>query len=109
MKIKVEMLEGDIVRSMKSNKFSPLQLCIARSLKDNSSNIEVGYDSVILWNDDINDYTSYKYCAEDINIIKDFLDEWNDYDNGNLVDFCLAPIVFCIEEKKIKPTARHCR
>lgn len=105
MKIKVEMLEGDIVRSMKSNKFSPLQLCIARSLKDNSSNIEVGYDSVILWNDDINDYTSYKYCIEDINIIKDFLDEWNDYDNGNLVDFCLAPIVFCIEEKKIKPTA----
>jgi len=100
MKIKIEMLEGDIVRSMKSNKYSPMQLCISRALKDDPSSIEVGYDSVILWNDDINDYSSYKYCVEDIEVVKMFLDEWNDYADGNLEDFCLSPIFFCIEEKK---------
>jgi hypothetical protein len=105
MKIKVEMLEGDIVRSMKSNNFSPIQLCSARALKDDPRNIETGYDSVIVWNDDINDYTSYRYCTEDINLVKNFLDEWNDYADGNLVDFSLSPIVFCIEEKKFKHTA----
>lgn len=104
MKIKVQMLEGDIVRSMKSNQFSPIQLCVSRHLQDDPANVEVGYDSVILWNDDINDYTSYKYCIEDINTIKSFLDEWNDYADGNLVDFCLAPISFCIEEKKFTHT-----
>lgn len=103
MKIKVEMLEGDIVRSMKSNGYSPLQLCISRALKDNPNNIETDYDSIILWNDDINDYDSYKYCVEDIQIIKIFLDEWYDYISGNLADFCLSPISFCIEEKKSRP------
>lgn len=104
MKIKVEMLEGDIVRSMKNNQYSPMQLCVSRALKDNPSNIEIGYDSVILWNDDINDYYSYRYCVENIQNIKMFLDEWNDYADGNLVDFCLSPISFCIEEKKFKAT-----
>lgn len=104
MKIKVQMLEGDIVRSMKSNNLSPIQLCVARHLKDDANNVEIGYDSVIVWNDDINDYTSYKYCVEDIETVKNFLDEWNDYADGNLVDFSLAPIVFCIEEKKLKHT-----
>ena len=104
MKIKIEMFEGDIVRAMKSNNLSPIQLCVSRALKDNESNVEIGYDSIILWNDEINDYTSYKYCTEDINHIKHFLDEWNDYADGNLVDFCLSPISFCIEEKKIKHT-----
>jgi hypothetical protein len=105
MKIKVEMLEGDIVRSMKSNQFSPIQLSVSRHLRDNPENIEVNYDSVIVWDDSINDYTSYKYCSEDIETIKNFMDEWNDYVGGNLVDFCLSPISFCIEEKKFKHTA----
>jgi hypothetical protein len=105
MKIKVEMLEGDIVRSMKSNQFSPIQLSVSRHLRDNPENIEVNYDSVIVWDDSINDYTSYKYCTEDIDTIKSFMDEWNDYVDGNLVDFCLSPISFCIEEKKFKHTA----
>jgi hypothetical protein len=99
MKIKVEMLEGDIVRAMKNNQYSPMQLCVSRALKDNPGNIEAGYGSIILWNDDINDYYSYIYCVEDIEVVKMFLDEWNDYANGDLVDFCSAPIVFCIEEK----------
>lgn len=104
MKIKVQMLEGDIVRSMKSNNLSPIQLCVARHLQDDPSNVEVGYDSVIVWNDEINDYSSYRYCTDDINTIKSFLDEWNDYTDGNLVDFALDPIIFCIEEKKFKHT-----
>lgn len=104
MKIKVEMLEGDIVRAIKSNKYSPMQLCLSRALKDSPENVEVGYDSIILWNDEINDYDSYKYCVEDIELVKIFLDEWSDYSDGNLTDFCLSPIGFCVEEKKIKTT-----
>lgn len=103
MKIKIEMLEGDIIRSMKSNNYSPIQLCAARHLKDSPENVEINYDSIVVWNDDINDYTSYRYCTEDIKTIKSFLDEWNDYADGNLVDFCLVPISFCIEEKKFRP------
>lgn len=100
MKIKIDMTESDIVRSMKNNKYSPMQICVAKHLKDDPSNIDVNYDSIVLWNDEINDYHSYKYCVEDIKNVKDFLDEWNDYADGNLTDFSLMPISFCIEQKR---------
>lgn len=102
MKIKVEMLESDIIRAMKNNQYSPFQLAVSRILHDDPDNVEINYDSVIVWNDDINDYNSYRYCEEDIEIIKGFLNEWNDYADGNLIDFCLSPISFCMKEKKIK-------
>jgi hypothetical protein len=100
MKIKIEMTEADIVRSLKSNQYSPLQLSVSRAFKDLPSNIEINYDSIIVWNDDINDYHSYKYCVEDIEKIKVFLDEWHDYASSNLDDFCASPISFCVEQKK---------
>lgn len=100
MKIKLDMLESDIIRSMKSNRYSPVQLCVARYFNEHPSNIEYDYDSIIIWNDDINDYDSYKYCAENIQDIKDFLDEWNDYSDNNVNDFCATVISFCIEPKR---------
>lgn len=100
MKIKIDMNEGDIVRAMKNNQYSPMQLCSAKVLKDIPSNVEVNYDSVIIWNDEINDYYSYKYCVEDIEKVKIFLDEWYDYEAGNLEEFCASPISFCVEQKK---------
>lgn len=100
MKIKVDMNEGDIVRAMKNNQYSPMQLSVAKTLRDVPSNIEINYDSVIVWNDEINDYHSYKYCVEDIDKVKIFLDEWYDYESGNLEEFCASPISFCVEQKK---------
>ena len=100
MKIKIEMNEGDIIRSMKNNQYSPIQLCSSRAFKDLPQNIEVNFDSIIVWNDEINDYHSYKYCVEDIDKIKFFLDEWLDYSGGELEEFCASPISFCVEQKK---------
>ena len=99
MNIKLEMFESDIVRSIKNSKNSPLQLLASRHFKEDARNIEIDYDSIIIWNDDINDYHSYKYCVEDIGKVKDFLDEWHDFADGILTDFTLDPISFCVEEK----------
>jgi hypothetical protein len=104
MKIKIDIIESDIIRSMKSNKYSPLQISAARHFKDDPANVEINYDSIIIWDDNLNDYYSYKYCVEDIQNIKNFLDEWNDYIDGNLVDFCSGVFSFCVEQKKIKPS-----
>lgn len=97
MKTRLEMSEADIVRAMKTNKYSPLQLVASRYFKENADDIDVDYDNIVIWNDDINDYHSYRYCTEDISTIKSFLDEWNDYTSGHINDFVLSPISFCVE------------
>ncbi len=98
MKIKLEMSESDIVRAIRDNRHSPLELLAARVFKENIKNVEVTNDSIILWDDTINDYNSYRYCTEDIDTIVSFVDEWADYVDGHLVDFALEPISFCVEE-----------
>jgi hypothetical protein len=100
MKIQLEMFESDIVRAVKNTKYSPLQLVAARYFKDNPDNVDAGYDSIVVWNDEINDYHSYRYCTEDIQNIKLFLDEWHDYVGSNIDEFCSDPISFCIEKKR---------
>lgn len=99
MKIKLSMSESDIVRAMKNTKYSPLQILASKHFKENIDNVEITHDSIILWNDDINDYISYKYCVEDILTIKTFIDEWNDYIDNYVDDFTVHPISFCVEEK----------
>lgn len=99
MKIKLSMSESDIVRAMKNTKYSPLQILASKHFKENIDNVEITHDSIILWNDDINDYISYKYCVEDISTIKTFIDEWNDYIDNYVDDFTVHPISFCVEEK----------
>lgn len=99
MKIKLLMSESDIVRAIKNIKYSPLQILISRHFREDINNVEINHDSIILWNDEINDYISYKYCTEDIQIVKAFIDEWNDYVDQCVDDFTLQPISFCVEEK----------
>jgi hypothetical protein len=99
MKIRLLMSKSDIVRATKNTKYSPIQILASKHFKENIDNIEITYDSVILWNDEINDYHSYKYCVEDINIVKAFLDEWHDYVDGYIDDLVVEPISFCVEEK----------
>lgn len=96
----LQMLESDIVRSIKNTKYSPIQFVASRYFKEDINNVEADYDSVVIWNDDINDYHSYRYCTEDINKIKNFLDEWHDFVDNNIDEFSFEPITFCIEQKR---------
>ena len=98
MKIELQMSESDIVRSMKNNQYSPIQLLAARHFKEEIKNIEVTNDCVVIWDDSINDYDAYRYCTEDINTIVAFIDEWSDYVDGHVSDFTLDPIFFCVEQ-----------
>lgn len=100
MKLKLEMSESDIVRAMRDNRHSPLELLASRFFKEDVRNIEVTNDSIVIWDDSINDYNAYRYCTEDINTIVNFIDEWADYADGHLVDFALEPISFCVEENR---------
>jgi hypothetical protein len=98
MKIRLDMSESDIVRAMRDNRYSPLELLASRFFKEDVKNVEVTNDSIILWDDSINDYNSYRYCTDDIGTIVSFVDEWADYVDGRLVDFAVEPISFCVEE-----------
>lgn len=100
MKIELVMKESDIVRAMKNTKYSPLQLLAAHHFNEDIKNVEVTNDSIILWNDSINDYDCYRYCTDDIDTIISFIDEWADYIDGHLVDFALEPISFCVEKNR---------
>jgi hypothetical protein len=98
MKIQLDMSESDIVRSMKNKKHSPIQVLASRNFKEDINNVEVNYDSIILWDDSLNDYQSFNYCVEDIESIKLFIDEWSDYVDGHVSDFTLDPMSFCVEQ-----------
>lgn len=100
MKIRLDMSESDIVRAMRDNRHSPLQFLASRHFKEDIRNIEVNYDSIALWNDEINDYKSFRFCTDDIKIVESFIDEWGDYIGGHLVDFAIEPISFCVEQNR---------
>lgn len=100
MNIRLDMSESDIVRAMRDNKYSPLEFLAARHFKEDVRNVEVNHDNITLWNDDINDYKSFRFCNDDIKIIKSFIDEWEDYIDGYLVDFAIDPISFCVEQNR---------
>ena len=99
MKIKFEMLESDIVRAMKNIKYSPIEFLASRHFKENIDSIDVRQDGITIWDDNINDYTSYKYCVEDIDMVINFIEEWSYFKDGHIDEFTLEPIVFCVEEK----------
>ena len=69
MKIKLDMSESDIIRAMRDNRYSPLTLLAARHFKEDVKNVEVTNDSIVIWDDSINDYNAYRYCTEDIDLI----------------------------------------
>lgn len=100
MKIQLDMSESDIVRAMRDNRYSPLAILASRHFKEDIKNVEVTNDCIVLWDDSINDYDTYRYCTEDIGIIVAFIDEWADYADGNSVDFAVEPISFCIEQSR---------
>lgn len=92
------MSESDIIRAIKSNKHSPMEYLASRIFKENISDVEITKDSIILWNDSINDYISYRYCREDIDAVSNFIEEWEDFASGHTTQFNIEPVVFCVEE-----------
>jgi hypothetical protein len=99
MKIKLEMSESDIVRAVKNPKYSPIDFLASRYFKEDINSVDVRNDGITLWNDDINDYNSYKYCTPDIDLVIQFIEEWSYFKDGHIENFDLEPIVFCVEEK----------
>jgi hypothetical protein len=99
MKIKLEMLESDIIRAIKNTQKSPLEYLASRHFKQNIENIDVQKDSILIWEYDDSDFISYKYCVEDIDLVSTFIDEWHDFVDNYTEDFSLSPITFCVEEK----------
>lgn len=96
--IKLQMSESDIIRAIKNTRYSPIGYLAARSFKENIDDIEITKDSIIIWNDSINDYISYKYCIDNIDMISIFIDEWEDFASGHTTQFNLDPILFCVEK-----------
>jgi len=98
--IKLNMIESDIIRAMKNLQYSPLHYLSSRYFKKDIRDIDIGNDSIVIWDEDTDDYKSYRYCAEDINTVIPFIDEWQDYIDNKTNDFTLSPISFCVEENK---------
>jgi len=94
--IKLEMSESDIIRAVKNPSTSPLQYLSARIFKRDVRDIDVGRDGIIIWEDDIDDYLSYRYCEEDIQSLEEFIYEWEEFISGEINDFDLEPISFCV-------------
>lgn len=98
--IRLNMSESDIIRSIKNTQYSPIQHLAAKYFKEKLEDIDVTKDSIIIWNDEINDYKSYRYCNDDIELVSVFLDEWQDFIDEYIPQFNLNPISFCVEENK---------
>lgn len=94
--IKLEMSESDIIRAIKNTQYSPMQYLSARFFKKDIRDIEVGNDCIIIWENDTDDYLTYRFCEEDIYLVQTFLTEWQDFIDGHIEDFTLNPISFCV-------------
>lgn len=99
--IKLEMLESDIVRAIKNTNKSPIHYLASRYFKVDMRDIDIDKDSIVIWECDFEDYITYRYCTDDIDIVGNFIDEWQDFvDNKTWNDFQLPPITFCVEKNK---------
>jgi hypothetical protein len=97
-KISLDVTEADIVRSVKNLKYSPIEHAISRFLKENVENVEAQKHQVLIWNNDDSDYECYRYLDSDIQNIRLFIEEWEDYKDGIIDDFCLESLKFEIEK-----------
>jgi hypothetical protein len=98
--IKLEMSENDIIKAMKSCKFSPIKYLASRILREDLHNIDIDKDGIVIWNSDNSDYVCYRYCSDYLDIVSNFIDEWEDYTDNYLENFNSQPITFCVEAKK---------
>lgn len=96
--IELVMMESDIVRAIKNPKFSPLHYLASRIFKEIPDNIDATKSGILVWDDELNDYTNYKYCVEDINKIAKFVEGWEDFIEENAEEFNESLISFFVEK-----------
>lgn len=96
----LEVTEADIVRSIKNIKYSPIEYAISRFLKENVENVEAQINQVLIWNNDDSDYECYRYLDSDIQNVKLFMEEWEDYKDGIVDDLCLQSLKFDIKRNR---------
>jgi hypothetical protein len=96
--IKLEMHESDIIRAIKNTQYSPIQYLASRFFKQDLRDIDVGSDCIVIWEYEADDYISYKYCKEDIENVKNFIDAWEDFKDNKTEDFVENALTFCVEE-----------
>lgn len=98
--LKLEMSEHDIVKAIKNVKYTPLHYLASRIFKEILDNIDIQLSGILIWDDELNDYTHYKYCTEDIDKINNFLEYWNDFIDEKINQFNESPLSFCVEKLK---------
>jgi hypothetical protein len=94
--IKLDMSESDIIRAIKNNTKSPLEYLVSRHFKQDIRDVDASKDGIIIWEYDADDYISYRYCEEDIQLLDQFLLEWEEFASGEINDFAFEPISFCV-------------
>ena len=98
--IELNMNESDIVRAIKNTKYNPIHYLAVRQFRELLDNIDVQYSGILIWDDETNDYTHYKYCNDDIDLVTNFLESWNDFTQEKLEEFNEPLISFCVEKLK---------
>ena len=98
--VEINITEADIIRSIKNLQYSPIEYAAARTLKENVDNVEVKTNSIIVWNNDDSDYYSYIYKNEYLEKVRIFLEEWYDFKDEIITEFCSEPFTFSVVRQK---------
>jgi hypothetical protein len=98
--LNIDVTENDIIKSIKNLHYSPIEYAAARSLKEAVDNVEVKHDGIIVWNEDDSDYIKYTYEDSAIKNIILFLEEWEDFKDEKVIEFCSPPFSFVATQQK---------
>lgn len=96
----IEITENDILKAIKSMKYSPIEFAASRVFKQHVDSVEAQKHCIMVWNSDDSDYESYRYSDESIKDIRIFLEEWEDFDNNLISEFCSKPFSFSVQKNK---------
>ena len=98
--VEINVTEADIIKSIKNSQYSPIEYAVSRTLKENVDNVEVKTNSIIVWNNDDSDYYSYIYKDEYLEKVRIFLEEWQDFKDEIITEFCSEPFTFSVVRQK---------
>jgi hypothetical protein len=98
--VRIDITENDIIKAVKNLKYSPIEYAASRSLKEAVDNVEAKNDGIIIWNQDDSDYIKYTYENNAIKSIILFLEEWEDFKDENIIEFCSEPFSFIATRQK---------
>lgn len=97
-KVEIEITENDVIKAIRNPIHSPIELAASRTLKKELYGIDVKQNAIYIWAYDDSDYLMYRYCKEDIENVKNFIDAWEDFKDNKTEDFVENIFTFCVEE-----------